>query len=131
MRGAAVVVLSLTLCPGVMAQQWDVERSPTRDTTRLEFVATQGTWISVDVSPDGVHIVFDLLGHIYEMPFEGGDARPLTQGRSWNMFPRYSPDGRSIAFTSDRNGVDNIWVLDRASSQVTRVSNGEAPVYRA
>lgn len=127
----AAVVLSLFLCSELAAQEWDVERSATDDATRLEFVATEGTWMSVDVSPDGKHIVFDLLGHLYEMPIGGGEAKPLTQGRSWNMFPRYSPDGRSIAFTSDRGGVDNIWTLDRASGRLDRLSNEIAPVFRA
>lgn len=98
--------------------------------TVLEYTATEGTWISVDVSPDGEHLLFDLLGHIYEMPIEGGDARRLTHGRSWNMFPRYSPDGASIAFTSDRGGSNDLWVLDRREGQLDNVSKMEWPVFQ-
>ncbi|MFN2240604.1 MAG: TolB family protein, partial [Thermoanaerobaculia bacterium] len=69
----------------------------------------EGTWMSVDVSPDGRQIVFDLLGDLYLLPIEGGDAKALTTGVEWDMQARFSPDGKWIAFTSDRSGGDNIW----------------------
>ena len=71
-----------------------------------------GTWMSVDVSPDGKRVAFDLLGDIYELPIEGGEARALASGMAWDMQPRYSPDGKWIAFTSDRAGGDNLWIMD-------------------
>ena len=86
---------------------------------------TEGTWMSLDVSPDGKEIVFDLLGDIYTMPIGGGEARALTSGIAWDMQPRYSPDGKWIAFTSDRSGGDNIWVIERDGKdpqQVTKES---------
>lgn len=89
---------------------------------RLEFTTTQGTWMGVDVAPDGQHIVFDLLGHLYEMPAAGGEGRPLTKGRSYNHLPRYSPDGRRILFTSDRSGKEELWVLHRGTDSVEKVS---------
>ncbi len=56
--------------------------------------------MSLDVSPDGATIVFDLLGDIYVMPIEGGEATRLTSGPAYDVQPRFSPDGRRIAFTS-------------------------------
>lgn len=72
---------------------------------------TEGTWISLDVSPDGKSIVFDLLGDLYLLPIKGGDARPLRSGLAWFMQPRFSPDGGQIAFTSDEGNGDNLWVM--------------------
>ncbi len=133
---AAVAVLPLVLtAPApvpVHAQQpaWSVE-THTGPVRELAFDATEGTWLSVDVSPDGGRIAFDLLGTIYEMPADGGDAVALTSGRSWNISPRYSPDGGRIAFSSDRTGSHQIWVLDRASREVRRVSDWPgANIYR-
>ena len=96
----------------------------------FEGTFDEGTWISVDVSPDGKHIAFDHLGHIFEMPIEGGNAVALTNGRSWNMFPRYSPDGGQIAFTSDRGGSNDLWVLKRGTDELSNVSDIDRPVFQ-
>lgn len=90
--------------------------------TRATIDVSEGTWMSIDVSPDGKHIAFDLLGDLYEIPMEGGPAKPLTSGFAWDMQPQYSPDGRHIAFTSDRDGGDNLWVLERASGELRQVT---------
>ena len=118
---ALAVVASLALFPSQPAQaqgarfQVDSVRGPTHT---LDFTATEGTWMSVDVAPDGRTIVFDLLGHLYEMPIGGGEATPLTHGRSFNHLPRYSPDGRSILFTSDRSGKEELWLLRRGTDSL-------------
>ncbi len=72
----------------------------------------EGTWISLDVSPDGKTIVFDMMGDIYKMPITGGRAEQVTTGMAFDTHPRYSPDGKSIVFTSDKSGSENIWTLD-------------------
>lgn len=77
----------------------------------LSFTVTEGTWMSVDVSPDGGTIVFDLLGDLYTLPIAGGQARRITDGRAYDTQPRWSPDGASIVFASDRSGSDNIWTV--------------------
>jgi len=79
--------------------------------------------MTVDVSPDGKQIVFDLLGDIYVIPAEGGEAKSLTHGMAWDEQPRWSPDGRRIVFTSDRGGGDNLWVMDRDGSHAHAISN--------
>ena len=81
--------------------------------TEVTVDVDEGTWMNLDVSPDGSEIVFDLLGDIFLMPIAGGEARQLTSGAAWDMQPKFSPDGNEIAFTSDRGGGDNIWVLER------------------
>ncbi|HUG44365.1 MAG TPA: amidohydrolase family protein [Acidobacteriota bacterium] len=104
--------------------KWDVN-DPPGPRREVPIDVTEGTWMSLDVSPDGKEIAFDLLGNLYLLPIEGGEARELTRGIAWDMQPRFSPDGTRIAFTSDRGGGDNIWLVDRDGSnprQVTKES---------
>lgn len=105
-------------------EKWDVANPPlpTRD---VSIDVTEGTWMSLDVSPDGTTIAFDLLGDIYTMPITGGDATNISSGLPWEFQPRFSPDGSKIAFTSDRGGGDNIWMMNADGSdkrQVTKES---------
>ncbi len=97
----------------------DAPPGPHRD---VKLDTRTGTWMSVDVSPDGRTLVFDLLGDLYTLPIEGGEARALTSGLAWDEQPRWSPDGRRIAFTSDRAGGDNIWVMNRDGSKPQAVT---------
>lgn len=102
--------------------KWDVTL-PFVPSDTIEFDATEGTWITVDVSPDGKEIVFDVLGDIYKMPITGGEATLLAGGLAYEVQPRFSPDGKKIAFTSDRAGGDNIWIMNADGSdpiQITR-----------
>ncbi len=102
--------------------KWDVAAPSYPYDVDVPLDVTTGTWMSLDVSPDGREIVFDLLGDLYTLPIAGGEARSLTSGIPWDMQPRYSPDGRWIAFTSDRSGGDNIWVIDRDGSKPQQVT---------
>jgi dipeptidyl aminopeptidase/acylaminoacyl peptidase len=79
---------------------------------RLRFDADEGTWMSLDVAPDGRGLVFELLGDLYSLPLEGGQAARLTSGTAFDAQPRYSPDGRSIVLVSDRGGSENLWLLE-------------------
>src|SRR5688572_30850068 len=91
--------------------KWDVNAPPGARLRQVPIDVREGTWMNLDVSPDGRTIAFDLLGDIYTMPIAGGRPTRITSGLSWDMQPRFSPDGRMIAFTSDRGGGDNIWVM--------------------
>ncbi len=92
---------------------WDVTKARGR-TRKIDFETDQGTQMSVHVSPDGRWLVFDLLAHVYRLPTDGGRADCLTQdsGVALNYHPRISPDGKRIAFISDRGGQSNLWVME-------------------
>ncbi len=93
------------------------------------FTATQGTWISLDVSPDGQHLVFDLLGDIYTMPVGGGKATAITHGMAFDAQPRYSPDGTRIVFVSDRSGGENVWLMNADGQDTTALTTGNLNQY--
>jgi len=100
---------------------WDVETftGPTREAS---IDTREGTWMSVDVHPDGDQLVFDLLGDIYLLPISGGEAQAVATGVAWQYQPRFSPDGTRIAFTSDGGGGDNLWVMDLDGSEAKAVT---------
>ncbi|GIU20406.1 amidohydrolase family protein [Shewanella sp. MBTL60-007] len=98
------------------AQSWQVNAPANAPLEQIKIEVNEGTWMNVSVSPDGKHVVFDLLGDIYQMPIAGGEAKPLAKGIAWQMQPVYSPDGKYIAFTSDEDGGDNIWIMDADGS---------------
>mgnify|MGYP002619617505 CR=1 FL=1 len=98
------------------ADAWSVQEPPV-PTKSVKLDVEAGTWMNLDVSPDGKTIVFDLLGDLYAIPATGGTATSLTSGMAWDMQPRFSPDGKWIAFTSDRGGGDNLWLIPAPSGQ--------------
>lgn len=96
------------------SNQWKIKEVPLN--------TNEGTWMNLDVSPDGKSIVFDLLGDIYTMPITGGKAKALRSGMPFEVQPRFSPDGTKIAFTSDAGGGDNIWIMNVDGSQAKQLT---------
>jgi imidazolonepropionase-like amidohydrolase/Tol biopolymer transport system component len=92
--------------------KWDVNKPRGLRTRDVSIQVDEGSWMNVDVSPDGRLIAFDLLGDIYTMPIVGGTPKRIADGLAYEHQPRFSPDGQRIAFTSDRGGGDNIWVMN-------------------
>ncbi len=102
--------------------KWDVNAPLYTTLKQVPIRTDEGTWMDLDVSPDGRTLVFTLLGDIYTMPIAGGTPRRIAEGLAWEVHPRFSPDGRRIAFTSDRGGGDNIWVMNADGSDKRQVT---------
>ena len=95
---------------------------PLKPDRKIEFSTDEGTWLSLDVSPDGKTIVFELLGDIYTLPIEGGQAKLVDGGMAFDAQPKFSPDGKWIAFLSDREGMENVWIMKADGSEPQQVS---------
>ncbi len=103
-------------------KKWDVNKPPGK-AYFADIDVSEGTWMNLDVSPDGKTIAFDLLGDIYVLPVSGGEAKNITNSIAWDMQPRFSPDGSRLAFTSDQGGGDNIWLMNPDGSEQVAVTN--------
>ncbi|MEL6986372.1 MAG: amidohydrolase family protein [Bacteroidota bacterium] len=114
---------------GIQAQdknddkKWDVNNPPGDwNWEDINFTTNEGTWMNLDVSPDGRTIAFDMLGDIYTMPISGGTAKAIRTGVAWEVQPRFSPDGSKLLFTSDAGGGDNIWTMSTDGSNAKQVT---------
>ncbi len=119
------VATGLTAVPSAAQESgaWDVTQTR-GDTRQLDFTVDEGTWLSVDVSPDGTWMVFDLLGQIYRAPTDGSAAATAltaSTGAAMNYHPRVSPDGMTIAYISDQAGQNNLWLMDADGSDMRAV----------
>ncbi len=126
---AALMLLATSVlapCALQAQQQGSIHESgdvlPLAPARHLQFDEHEGTWVSLDVSPDGKSIVFELLGDIYQMSIAGGEAHCIVCGLPFDSQPTYSPDGRMIAFVSDRSGNENLWIADADGSQPRQMS---------
>ena len=102
---------------------------PLITTRTLEFTTDEGTWISLDLSPDGETLVFELLGDLYTLPISGGTATRITSGQGYDMQPRFSPDGTELVFVSDRDGSENLWIAAADGSDARQLTDGERENY--
>ncbi|MFN7455893.1 MAG: amidohydrolase, partial [Gemmatimonas sp.] len=128
----AVTVLAVTALAGQPLSAQPAPSSaglPLKAARTHTFTTSKGTWMSVDVSPDGQTLVFDLLGDLYTMPVAGGTATRLTSGMAYDAQPRFSPDGKSVVFVSDRSGGDNVWTLTLDTRDSTQVTKGNNNLY--
>jgi Tol biopolymer transport system component len=139
---AAPILLALVPMSGADATPAPFRQDEQADTTEeaskdlplepgrtLAFTATEGTWMSLDVSPDGQTIVFDLLGDIYTMPIGGGQATRVTSGMGYDVQPRFNPDGDRIVFVSDRSGAENLWIMSLDGADTTQLTSGRTDDY--
>jgi len=132
MRGWLTAISAVALAAAATASETPARlRQPPGQTLPLaparhiRFTTLSGTWLSLDVTPDGKRIVFDMLGHLYAMPTSGGTATAITSGMGFDTQPAVSRDGRWIAFVSDRSGAENLWLVHPDGSGARQVSFGD------
>ncbi len=142
LRSAFLLAALLTLVAASLASQPATPNAATRkdpmqeglplapDRT-LSFTTSAGHWMSLDVSPDGQTIVFDLLGDLYTLPIGGGTATPLSRGMAFDAQPRFSPDGKRVVFVSDRDGGWNVWTIAVDKKDTVQVSKGKQNQYES
>jgi len=123
----AICLTLLAFSPLFAQQANDTTKKATKELPlvperKISFTTDKGTWISLDVSPDGKTIVFDLMGDIYSLPITGGKATQITSGMQYDVHPRYSPDGKSLVFISDKSGSDNIWTMDLSTKEDKQIT---------
>ncbi len=126
--------------PGPMAGQQaagsDAEKAeekalPLEAGRTIPIATDEGSWLSLDVSPDGETVVFDFLGDLYSLPIAGGEATALTSGLAFDAQPQFSPDGSKLLFVSDRSGGDNLWTLDLQTGDTTQLTKGNGHTYQS
>src|SRR5580692_6633014 len=102
------LLVATSLTASFSAQSYDLrihqegDKLPLQPARLVQWTEHEGTWVSLDISPDGKTIVFELLGDIYTLPISGGEAKCIVCGLPFDSQPVYSPDGSEIAFVSDR-----------------------------
>ena len=84
---------------------------PLKAEREARFTVDKATWLSLDVAPSGDQLALEILGDLYLLPIEGGTAKAISQGMGYDVQPRFSPDGKRIAFVSDRDGAIGLWTL--------------------
>lgn len=105
------------------------EELPLKTASTIDFTTDEGTWMSLDLSPDGQTIVFDLLGDIYTLPVSGGEAKRIIGGLSFESQPKFSPDGKQIVYISDKNGCENLWVANADGSNQKLITSGRNQLF--
>ena len=109
----ALLAATMTVAPFAAEAGSEQDGLPLDGATEvLSFTTDEGSWLSIDVTPEGDSLVFDLLGDLYRLSIKGGEAVRITSGLGYDSQPVISPDGQQIAFISDRDGATNLWVAD-------------------
>jgi tricorn protease len=88
-----------------------IEISAETQETLTEFKEFNSTVDNYDAAPDGKRVAFSVHGDLFTAPTDEGELRQLTEGASRDLDVQYSPDGKSVAFTSDVTGREEIHIV--------------------
>ena len=111
-------------------ENWQVTQPPFK-LNEVAISTNETTWSSLDVSPNGKFMIFDMLGDLYKVDIKGGNATPLIQDFAWNIHPAISPDGKQVAFVSDRDGLSNVWVMDIDGTHLKQITREKKDIIHA
>lgn len=90
----------------------------------ISFKTSEVTQASVTVSPNGESLIFTMLGHLFQLPVGGGVAEQLTFGPHYDADPAFSPDGKHLAFVSDRDGSEgNVFLLELNTGEIIQLTH--------
>ncbi len=93
--------ITLLAALALLASAAFAQTPPAADETRLlRFPST-----------DGKRVVFSYADQLYSAPLSGGEARRLTNAPGYAIFPRFSPDGRELAFTAQYDGNTEVYLM--------------------
>ncbi len=95
-------------------------------TTMTAYAITPLWMRDVRISPNGTEIAFCYKGDIYKVPATGGTAIQLTTQDSYECTPIWSPDGKQIAFASDRYGNFDIFMMPSGGGNAQRLTTHSA-----
>ncbi|QCR21281.1 amidohydrolase family protein [Pontibacter sp. SGAir0037] len=109
----------------------DKKDLPLEADRHIKIKTKEGSWLALDVHPDGSKIIFSILGDLYLLPITGGKAEQLTEGMALDVQPRFSPDGKSILFISDKDGADNLWTMDLSTRKTKQISKSKNENFQA
>ncbi len=118
-----IEVLSMAAAIALQAEPKEKEGLPLETSRRIEFTTNEATWLSLDVAPDGRSLMLEIAGDLYTLPIEGGEARAVLTGLPFESQPRFSPDGKWIAFLSDRSGAENVWIARPDGAEAKKLSD--------
>ena len=102
------------------AAAWDVNAAH-GPTASLQLELTEATWMSVSVHKE--RFVTDVLGDIFIGSVGGGPLERITEGAAWDTEAAWSPDGTTIAFVSDRDGNEQLWLYDVAAKTSRKLTD--------
>ena len=119
--GGLLAALLLSATASLFADEAKLPLEPERE---INFTVDEATWMSLDVSPDGRQLVLEILGDLYLLPVDGGQAQAITTGMGYDVQPRFSPDGKRIAFVSDRDGTIGLWTIASEGGDPQKVAAG-------
>jgi Tol biopolymer transport system component len=124
MRCLFILVLGFLM----LSQRCNSQELPIKPARTVSFSTDEGTYMNVDLSPDGRTLLFDLLGDLYTVPVAGGKARQLTRGIALHLRPVWSPDGKMIAYMSDVSGMIHPNIMDVAGTWHKTLGREDPPM---